>query len=149
KAPVERLWMTLQVRVRAPMYTQLIWSTRSACSWWTTTRCPPRRSWRPFRRARMRSPGAGRRPPDVVLMNVELPGIDCIEATRRIRAASPGTRVVVLTAMQNLSLIISAMAAGACGYLSKTRAADDLVDVVRREASGEIVMSDDELPIVL
>jgi DNA-binding NarL/FixJ family response regulator len=41
------------------------------------------------------------------------------------------------------------MAAGACGYLSKTRAADALVDVVRRAASGEIVMSDDELPIVL
>jgi len=61
----------------------------------------------------------------------------------------PSTRVVVLTAMQNPSLIISAMAAGACGYMSKTRAADALVDVVRRAASGEIVMSDDELPIVL
>src|SRR5207247_9894505 len=51
--------------------------------------------------------------------------------------------------MENPSLIISAMAAGACGYMSKTRAADDLVNVVRRAASGEIVMADDELPIVL
>jgi DNA-binding NarL/FixJ family response regulator len=79
--------------------------------------------------------------PDEVLMDVDIPGIDGIEATRRIRAASPGTRVVVLTAMQNPSLIISAMAAGARGYLSKTRAADDLMDVVRRAASGEIVVS--------
>jgi DNA-binding NarL/FixJ family response regulator len=87
--------------------------------------------------------------PDVVLMDVDLPGIDGIEATRRIRAASPGTKVVVLTAMENPSLVVSAMAAGACGYMSKTRAADDLVNVVRRAASGEIVMSDAELPIVL
>src|SRR5206468_2911257 len=86
---------------------------------------------------------------DAVLMDVDLPGIDGIEATRRIREASPSTRVVVLTAMENPSLIISAMAAGACGYMSKTRAADDLVNVVRRAASGEIVMADDELPIVI
>lgn len=87
--------------------------------------------------------------PDVVLMDVDLPGMDGIEATRRIRAASPGTRVVVLSAMESPMLIMSAMAAGASGYLSKTRAADDLVDVVRRAAAGQIVMADDDLPVVL
>jgi DNA-binding NarL/FixJ family response regulator len=87
--------------------------------------------------------------PDVVLMDVDLPGMDGIEATRRIRAASPGTRVVVLSAMESPTLIVSAMAAGASGYLAKTRAADDLVSVVRRAAAGEIVMADDDLPVVL
>jgi DNA-binding NarL/FixJ family response regulator len=87
--------------------------------------------------------------PDVVLMDVDLPGMDGIEATRRIRAASPGTRVVVLSAMESPTLIVSAMAAGASGYVSKTRAADDLVAVVRRAAAGEIVMADDDLPVVL
>jgi DNA-binding NarL/FixJ family response regulator len=75
--------------------------------------------------------------------------MDGIEATRRIRAASPGTRVVVLSAMESPSLIVSAMAAGASGYLPKTRAADDLLSVVRRAAAGEIVMADDDLPVVL
>jgi len=87
--------------------------------------------------------------PDVVLMDLDLPGMDGIEATRRIRAASPGTRVVVLSAMESPTLIVSAMAAGASGYLPKTRAADDLVAVVRRAAAGEIVMADDDLPVVL
>jgi DNA-binding NarL/FixJ family response regulator len=82
-------------------------------------------------------------------MDVDLPGMDGIEATRRIRAASPGTRVVVLSAMESPTLIVSAMAAGASGYVSKTRAADDLVAVVRRAAAGEIVMADDDLPVVL
>jgi len=76
-------------------------------------------------------------------------GDDGIEATRRIREASPGTKVVGAHRRAEPSLIISAMAAGACGYMSKTRAADALVDVVRRAASGEIEMSDDGLPILL
>jgi DNA-binding NarL/FixJ family response regulator len=57
--------------------------------------------------------------------------------------------VVVLSAMESPTLIVSAMAAGASGYLPKTRAADDLVAVVRRAAAGEIVMADDDLPVVL
>jgi DNA-binding NarL/FixJ family response regulator len=87
--------------------------------------------------------------PDVVLMDVDLPDMDGIEVTRRIRATSPGTRVVVLSAMRSRTLIVSAMAAGASGYVPKTRAAEDLVDVVRRAAAGEIVMGDDDLPVVL
>ncbi len=87
--------------------------------------------------------------PDVVLMDVGLPGMDGIEATRRIRRASPGTRVVLLTAMQSPTLIVSAMAAGASGYVPKTRAADYVVNVLRRVAAGGVVMADDDQPVAL
>jgi len=87
--------------------------------------------------------------PSVVLMDVDLPGVDGIEATRRIRELCPGTRVVILTALESHTLIASALAAGACGYVPKTRASEDLLDVVRRAAAGEIVMSDRDLPLVL
>jgi len=87
--------------------------------------------------------------PSVVLMDVDLPGMDGIEATRRIRELCPGTRVVMLTALESHTLIASALAAGACGYVPKTRASEDLLDVVRRAAAGEIVMPDRDLPLVL
>lgn len=87
--------------------------------------------------------------PSVVLMDVDLPGVDGIEATRRIRELCPGTRVVILTALESHTLIASALAAGACGYVPKTRASEDLLDVVRRAAAGEIVMPDRDLPLVL
>ena len=87
--------------------------------------------------------------PDVVLMDVALPGIDGIEATRRMREAAPNAKVVMVTALSSPTLIASALAAGACGYVSKTRAVEDLFDVVRRAAAGEIVMPASDLPLVL
>ncbi len=87
--------------------------------------------------------------PDVVLMDLDLPGMDGIEATQRMREAAPGAKVVIVTALSSPALIAGALAAGACGYVPKTRAVDELLDVVRRAAAGEIVMPDDDLPLVL
>lgn len=89
------------------------------------------------------------RAPDVVLMDVDLPGADGIEATRRLRTACPGAKVVMVTGLEDPALIASAIAAGACGFVPKTRAVDELVDVVRRAAAGELVMPETHLAPVL
>jgi len=87
--------------------------------------------------------------PDVVLMDLDLPGGSGILATRRIRELSPDSKVVVLTALQDPEVIADALAAGACGYVPKTRAVDELMDVVRRAAAGELVMPERDLAPVL
>ncbi len=87
--------------------------------------------------------------PDVVLMDLDLPGVDGIQATRRIRELSPESKVVLLTALEDPEVIADALAAGACGYVPKTRAVDELMDVVRRAAAGELVMPVRDLAPVL
>jgi NarL family two-component system response regulator LiaR len=82
-------------------------------------------------------------------MDLDLPGINGIQATRRIREISPDAKVVVLTAMQDPEIIADALAAGACGFVPKTRAVDELMDVVRRAAAGELVMPARDLAPVL
>jgi DNA-binding NarL/FixJ family response regulator len=89
------------------------------------------------------------RSPDVVLMDLDLPGVDGIEATRQLRHLSPQTKVVLLTGIQRPEVIGEALAAGACGYVPKTRAVDELMDVVRRAAAGEIVMPEGDLAAVV
>jgi DNA-binding NarL/FixJ family response regulator len=78
--------------------------------------------------------------PNVVLMDLVMPGIDGIEATRRIRDAAPDAKVVLLTAVEHPDAIAEALSAGAHGYVPKSRAVDEVVDVVRRVAAGEIVL---------
>ena len=87
--------------------------------------------------------------PDVVLMDLDMPGINGIEATRQIREAVPNAKVVLLTAVQSPEIIADALAAGACGYVPKTRAVDELMDVVRRAAAGELVMPERDLAAVV
>jgi two-component system response regulator DesR len=70
--------------------------------------------------------------PDVVLMDVSLPGQDGLAATRRIRRLSPATRVVVFTSFDGAWVGREAIAAGASAFLAKGTPADDILEAVRR-----------------
>jgi two-component system, NarL family, nitrate/nitrite response regulator NarL len=79
--------------------------------------------------------------PDVVLLDLHMPGISGIEATKAILAAAPGTHVVVLTVSEEPEDLMAALRAGALGYLLKNIDSDFLVDSIRRAAVGDSVMS--------
>ena len=81
--------------------------------------------------------------PDLVLMDIELPDASGIETTRRLRAAMPGLRVVMLTAFADPDLLFAAMQAGAVGYLLKHTAVAELVATIRRIIAGERVLTPD------
>ncbi|KRD45297.1 LuxR family transcriptional regulator [Cellulomonas sp. Root930] len=74
--------------------------------------------------------------PDVVLMDLSMPVLDGVEATRRIVAARPGTPVVVLTSFSDTARVGDALAAGAVGYLLKDCDPRDLIAAVRSAAQG-------------
>ena len=79
--------------------------------------------------------------PDVVLMDIRMPGTDGIEATRRITAAEPGVRVLVLTTFDLDEYAFGALRAGASGFLLKDVRPHELVTAVRTVASGDAVVS--------
>ena len=92
-------------------------------------------------------PGAGRRPsnrpeltPDVVFMDVRMPGMDGIEATRRIREASPETKIILITIDESRGAISEAIQAGVSGYLLKDASPDALVDAARNAVEGNAVI---------
>jgi DNA-binding NarL/FixJ family response regulator len=81
------------------------------------------------------------RRPDVVLMDVQMPGTDGLEATRRVVAESPASRVVILTTFDLDEYLFAALRAGASGFLLKHAPADDLIGAVRTVARGDALLS--------
>lgn len=75
--------------------------------------------------------------PDVVLMDLNMPVLDGIQATRRIHEALPNTRVVVLTSFSDRERILDALDAGAIGYLLKDAEPEELIQGIRAAARGE------------
>ena len=75
--------------------------------------------------------------PDVILMDVSMPGMNGIEATRAIKAEQPGVGVLVLTSYDDDAYVFALLEAGAAGYLLKNASEDDLLGAVRAVAAGE------------
>ena len=78
--------------------------------------------------------------PDVVLMDLRMPNVDGVEATRAIRERHPGVAVVVLTTYADDDSIVAALSAGAAGYLTKDAARDDIRRAVEAAAAGQAVL---------
>jgi DNA-binding NarL/FixJ family response regulator len=80
---------------------------------------------------------AGELRPDVILMDLRMPRMDGVEATRRLRVSHPEIKVVVLTTYADDRSVIDALRAGALGYLTKDAGADEIRQALQRVASGQ------------
>lgn len=77
--------------------------------------------------------------PDIVLMDIQMPGVNGIEATRQIAQQSPKTGVIVVTMFEDDSSVFSAMRAGARGYILKDAGEEEVLRAIRGVASGEAI----------
>lgn len=87
--------------------------------------------------------------PDVVLMDLRMPGTDGITATERILATRPTTRIIVLTTFDDDEHLYPALAAGACGFFAKDTAPNALLDGIRRAIDGDSPFSPNVLTRVI
>ena len=79
--------------------------------------------------------------PDVVLMDVRMPDVDGITATRQVLAAAPETRVIILTTFEQDDYVFGALRAGASGFLLKRTSPEDLVAAIHTVAGGDSLLS--------
>ncbi len=87
--------------------------------------------------------------PDVAVMDLRMPGLGGVEATRMITRAHPGTAVLVLTMFQEDALVAEALRAGARGYLLKVAQQDEIERAIRAVAAGEAIFSSEVAQRVL
>jgi len=83
---------------------------------------------------------AGELKPDVVIMDIVMPKLNGIEATKLIKQSSPTTAVLILTAYSDIFYILGLLEAGACGYLLKDASGEELIGAIRAVRSGESVL---------
>jgi DNA-binding NarL/FixJ family response regulator len=79
--------------------------------------------------------------PDVVVMDIRMPGMDGIEATRMITTEAPGTRVLILTTFDDDDYVYASLRAGASGFVVKHMALEDILTAIRVVAAGEALLA--------
>jgi DNA-binding NarL/FixJ family response regulator len=87
--------------------------------------------------------------PDVILMDLLMPGLDGVEAMRRLGEEAPASRVVVVTSASDEDHVLAAMRAGASGYVLKDAPPADVVAAVRRAVEGGAVIDPNVAPVLL
>jgi DNA-binding NarL/FixJ family response regulator len=75
--------------------------------------------------------------PDVILMDIQMPHVNGVEATRTIRSILPATQIIILTTFDDDEYLLAGLRAGACGYLLKDMPSEQLADAIRSAAKGQ------------
>lgn len=84
---------------------------------------------------------AGILKPDLMVLDIGLPGLNGIEAARRIRDCAPGTKIIFLSQESSADIVQEALNAGALGYVIKTEAENELLDAIESVLEGKIFLS--------
>lgn len=87
--------------------------------------------------------------PDVVILDLNMPGIGGLETLRRIRAKNPEARILVFTMHDNATMVQRVLEAGAMGYITKQSGVGQMVDAVRQVASGKLFVNPEHLPCLM
>jgi len=80
---------------------------------------------------------AQRHRPDVILMDIQMPHVNGVEATKTIRSILPATQIIILTTFDDDEYLLAGLRAGACGYLLKDMPSEQLADAIRSAAKGQ------------